>query len=105
MEADRLLLEDALASTSVKVKEEDVGIFVDGMYHNAQELNGEAKKGISNPHDSLTDNEAVELQGGRTPLPHSQSETQIKVVEPSWRNFWQSPATLFYNCHAVTVCS
>jgi hypothetical protein len=82
MEADRLLFEDALASTSVKVKEEDVGMSVDGLNHNAQELNGEAMKGISIPHDSLTNNEAVELQRGRTPLPHSQSETRIKVVEP-----------------------
>jgi hypothetical protein len=81
MEADRLLFEDSLASTSAKVREEDVGMSVDGMYHIARELNGEAKKRISNPHDSLTDNEAVELQRGRTSLPHSQSETQIKVVE------------------------
>jgi hypothetical protein len=98
MEADRLLFEDALASTSIQVKEEDVGISVDGMHHNAQELNGEAKKGISNPHDSLTDSEAVELQRGRTPLSHLQSETQIKVVEPSWSNFWQSPFVLYLSC-------
>jgi hypothetical protein len=85
MEADKLLFEDALASTSVEVKEEDLGVSVDGMIYNAQELNGEAMKGISTPHDSLTnneDNEAVELQRRRTPLPHSQSETRIEVVEP-----------------------
>jgi hypothetical protein len=79
MEADRLLCEIARASTSVQVK--------DFIHNNEQESNGEARKGISNPHDSLSNSEVLELQKGSTPLPHSQSETQIKVVELSCRIF------------------
>jgi hypothetical protein len=99
MEAEMLLIEDALASTSAQVRQEDVG-----MYHNVHELNGEAKKGFSSLHDSRSNNEAVELQKV-TPLAHSPSKMRNKVVEPSWRNFWQSPVTLSHNCHAVAVCS
>jgi hypothetical protein len=79
MEADRLLCEIERASTSVQVK--------DFIHNNEQESNGGARKGISNPHDSLSNNDAVDLQKGSTPLPHSQSETQIKVVELSRRIF------------------
>jgi hypothetical protein len=96
MEGDRLLFEDALASTSVQVKKQGVGMSVDFIQNIAQELNGEARKGISKTHDSQSNNEGVQLQRERTPVSHSQSETRIKVVEPSWSIFGRGQSLLWY---------